>query len=170
MDVAATDEVVGVGVGVGVIDAEEVTAGTAPEGIAVAGMTDADGAANSDAAQSTCAEGQSFTRGKKGGPYLADVDVAAVRVDLGVVRVEHRRVDAVVRDDLVARVAALHDVRRRAVHAGRAKAELLAGQQVVARRVNTGVRHRKLVAGEWLVRGARGKAAARTSRRCGWRR
>ena len=58
MDVAAADEVVGVGVGVGVIDAEEVTAGTAPEGMAVAGMTDADGAANVDAAQSTCVPGQ----------------------------------------------------------------------------------------------------------------
>ena len=78
--------------------------------------------------------------------HLADVDVGAARVDLRVVRPEEGRVDAVVGDDLVAGVAALDDVRRRAVLADVAEADALAGLQVVALAVDGRVHDRELVA------------------------
>jgi hypothetical protein len=80
------------------------------------------------------------------GTNLADVDISAVGVDLGVVRHEQGRVDAVDGSDVVACVALLNDVSRRAVLAGVSETEALADLEVVARLVDPGVHDRELVA------------------------
>ena len=148
-----------------------VTAGEAPAGIEVAGIdAGTAGAAKSEPAQRTCNVRDQHTppahgykqrikyekrrknqcqeiRGEK--TNLADVDVGAVCVDLRVVRVEHRRVDAVVLHNLLTGVTAPDDVSGGAVLAFPAEAEFLADLEVVARRVNAGVHNGELVAVGW---------------------
>ena len=79
--------------------------------------------------------------------HLADVQVATIGGNLGVVGVEQRRVDVVVGGDTVAGVVGLDDVGGGAVLALSAEAENLTGLEVIAPAVNrTGVHDGELVA------------------------
>lgn len=80
------------------------------------------------------------------GTHLANVQVRAVNIDLGVVRVEHGRVDRVRGGDLVAGVVRLDDIGRRAVLAAHAEAEGVSDLQVRAGRIDLWVDDRELVA------------------------
>lgn len=60
---------------------------------------------------------------RAGKTHLADVDVRTLRVDLGVVRVEHGGVDVGLGADDVARVVRRHGVGFRAILAGRSQAD-----------------------------------------------
>jgi len=85
---------------------------------------------------------------------LANVDIRAVAVDLGVVCVEDGGVDASVGGDDVTRVIRRHDVRVRAILACGTQADCLADAKVVTRRVDGGVvNSRELICGCVVGRG-----------------
>jgi len=82
--------------------------------------------------------------------HLADIDVAAVRVNLWVIAIKHGAVDASSLDDAITRVARYYDVRSRAVLALVTETKCLAGHEVGASRVNDRVDCGKLVSGDMI--------------------
>lgn len=135
------------------------TAGTAVDGIAVATVEPEGigGAATTSATQSTCfASAPNININHQnpfGSTHLADIQVVACGVKLGVVAVEQGRVDPVRLGDIVAGVVRGYDVRRRTVLALVSDTDVRAGLEVGARSVNVPqVRGRELVATEGVRR------------------
>lgn len=80
----------------------------------------------------TSAEGEHIKRGEETETYLANVDVGAVRADLGVVQEQHGRVDTSGGSDGVAGLVGADDVRGSAVLARVPETDGLVGCQVRA--------------------------------------
>lgn len=79
--------------------------------------------------------------------YLADIEVGAISVDLSIVGIKHRGVDAVRRGNKFAVIIGPNNVSAAAVLADVAQAEDFTGQQVVAATIYLRVHSRKLIAG-----------------------